>query len=129
MTKYQTVKVRIIFGKGLATLVEYIDSEGYLARTSVKTTELQNVALDNSTALVSQTSLDQGVPYGLPFEYKFKERVITAKSIGDELHKVGIWTAEDIQKNTKGTYEAILSAAALSLSDVLALAQENLKEK
>jgi hypothetical protein len=129
--KYDPAKtVTVVMRKGAATLVEYEDDGGLLRRSSVPSSAILSTADDGRNATVDIITLDQGIPYGIPFEHRIKNREVTAEKIAEELHKVGIWTAMDIVNNPRGVHEAILSSVGVTLSDILNLAQEFLnKEK
>jgi len=63
-----------------------------------------------------------GIPYGLPFEFKLPGMTVTSHEIEVALHNAGIWTAEDVLKNTKLVQGALLSLIRLTVSDVMSLA-------
>jgi hypothetical protein len=64
-----------------------------------------------------------GIEYGVPLSDLLKDRVISAQQVSDELHKNGIWTAEEIYSNPKVVQSAILSAAKPLLADVMQIAK------
>lgn len=79
---------------------------------------------DNSDQIkILQSDLDMGIEYGVPLSDLLKDRVISAQQVSDELHKNGIWTAEEIYSNPKVVQSAILSAAKPLLADVMQIAK------
>lgn len=127
MAKADLIQVRQVFRKKMATLIEYLE-EGVPVRVSVPSSCL--ITSKDGTLLISKENLDRGLPYGIPWKYKLKISEVTPESLELELHKAGIWTAEDVMKNPQAVKSALMSALRISMSDIQTIAKQNLyKEK
>ena len=87
-------KVKEIFHKGSASVVEWEDSAGYLHRTIIPTTEIVE---ENNEKFVED--VEEGPEYGTPWE-EFILTHIGPKGIADLLRRQGIWTLEDYAAST-----------------------------
>ena len=119
----ELVQIRVIFRKKMATLIEYME-DGVPYRISVQSS---SIISKEGSSYVPRELLDQGLPYGVPWSQKIVLSEITPESLEIELHKAGIWTAEDALKNSSTVQSALLSALRITLSDILKIAKENQK--
>lgn len=119
----EMVKIKPIFRKKMATLIEYIE-DGVPYRISVQSS---SIVTKDGDSYVSKHLLGQGLPYGVPWSLKLTLNQITPESLEIELHKAGIWTAEDALKNPSTVQSAILSALRITLSDIMRIAKESQK--
>lgn len=107
----------------MATLVEYAE-DGVPMRVSIKASSL--ITSKDGITFVSKDNLDTGLPYGVPWKYKLEISEVTPESVEIELHKAGIWTADDAIKNPSTVQSAIMSAFRTPLSDILKVAKQHL---
>lgn len=122
------MSVSVVFRKSSAILVEFTDPKGHTARRSIPANQVE--LYDNGTkAKVSNEVLEQGISYGIPFEYRLRSVTVTPVELADSFHLNGIWTSEDIVNNQKAVISSLLSAFKISLSDILALADEFSKKE
>jgi len=117
----ELVKIKPIFRKKMATLIEYVE-DGVPYRVSVQSSSIVTKEKDS---YVPRHLLDQGLPYGVPWSLKLNINMITPESLEIELHKAGIWTAEDALKNPSTVQSALLSALRINLGDLLRIAKES----
>lgn len=75
---------------------------------------------------VNEDDTNMGIPYGLPFADLLKDHVCEemAERIEVELHRAGIWTAQDALKNPAAVQGALLAAYAIDYSFILQLAKK-----
>jgi hypothetical protein len=128
MAKSNLIDVSIIFGKGSATLVEFTDPEGNPVRKSVPTESVIPYG-DDTRAKISLSDFELGISYGIPFEYRLREHTVTPMDVANALHRNGIWISEDILRNQQAVISSLMSAFGISLSDLLALANEFSKKE
>ena len=121
-------RVRIIFRKKDAILVQVSDEKGNLKRFVVPSVEIKLIPKEPNFAFVSEKAMERSIPYGIPWEYKLKDRIITSEELATSLRNNGLWTEEDIFKNPSLVQGALMSALKLSISEIIAIAKEY-KEK
>jgi hypothetical protein len=115
------INVEVISAKGKTTLVKYLDGD-FPRRVYIPTNKI-------SDGKVEEHFLAKGLPYGLPWE-KIKLPKITGEDFALELHRQGIWTAEDCYSNSQGKRDAIIHLySPLSLYLTEFLREEKLKSK
>jgi hypothetical protein len=75
---------------------------------------------------VGEDNLEMSIPHGFPFAEALKPHVCEgmAERIEAELHKVGIWTPADIQRNPGAAQGAVLSAYGVDYAILLQLAKQ-----
>ena len=126
MKKSDLIQVKEIFRKKLASLIEVIE-EGYPVRVSVTSSDL--VVAKDGTLWVSRDVFEEGLSYGVPWKYKLTVPQVTPEQIEKELHKAGIWTAEDAMSNTAVVQNALMSAFRMNLSEILRISKEDLRKE
>lgn len=112
----------VIFRKKSAILVEFVD-EGLVRRITCPSGSLE--VSEKGKVLLSPSDIEQGIMYGIPWEYKLQEVIVTPEKMAIELRRHGIWTAEDARKSPDGVKGAVLSMASLILSSVNQLVKES----
>jgi hypothetical protein len=117
------MRVKVIFRKKQAVLVEYQDSHNVPMRVSVQATKA-SMEQDGTHAEISDTALKQGIPYGIPWSAKIKSVTITGEDIEREMYKNGIWTLEDLQRNPQIVQGVILSATIDLSRSIAQIAKE-----
>ena len=68
--------------------------------------------------------LDLGIPWGIPWEDLLKEVTITPAQLAEALHNAGIWTAQDLQVNTRAAIGALQAVFQIDLAYLLTVARE-----
>lgn len=106
------VNVRLINAKGQSSLVEYVDGEirrrVYVPSISVKDGQ------------VSAEDLNRGIPYGYPLEEI--EFTVGGAGLAEALHKMNLWTIEDVLKSPQKLRSALQATIASQLSGILQIA-------
>jgi len=118
MEKIQGKKtlVKVIRQKDKSSLVEFI-TDGIITRKFVPTSEVINKS-------VSSEVIEQAIPYGYPFD-EIKITFDNQKLL-NELHNVGIWTAEDALKNQQKVWAALCATFADALPIILETSKKEL---
>ena len=106
-------RVVVIKQKGGSALVEY-SVGGVAARKFVPTVEILGDK-------VSQSVLDSGIPYGFPWEELSLQFDMEKFSV--EMHKVGLWTPQDVLASPQKVFSALRATLADNLSEILQVAQ------
>lgn len=112
--KPKMVEVRLISADAKTALVEF-DAENP-TRRMIPSSELQDDK-------VSSEVLDMGIEYGIPWE-KLLKFSITPRDFARELHRQGIWTAEDVMKNSGAVHGALQAVYGIELSTIYKIANE-----
>jgi len=118
MMKIQGEKtlVTVIRQKDKSSLVEFI-AAGILTRKFVPTKEVVD-------GFVSDEVLEQAIPYGYPFdEIKL---AFDSQKLVNEMHNVGVWTAEDALKNQQKVWAALCATFADALPIILETSKKEL---
>jgi len=116
------MKAKVIRSKNSAVLLERVSELGVTERVSIPDTGLE----PDSEGLieVDEETFDRGIPYGLPFESTVDSLDISSSEIANALHNVGLWTAEDLNKNPGMVQGALLSLMASTISQVGLMAKK-----
>jgi predicted flap endonuclease-1-like 5' DNA nuclease len=93
--KSNRTKVKEIFHKGSASIVEWVDEDNNINRVVVPSSE---VVMEKGEAYVEDVG--DGQPYGVDWETLIHTKM-GPKAIANLLHKNGIWTFEDYAQNTR----------------------------
>lgn len=88
-------KVRIIFNKGLSSVVEWEDGSGNIRRSIFPSAELIE---ENGEVFVEE--VEEGASFGVDWE-KFIHTQVGPKGIANLLRKHGIWTLQDYANNAR----------------------------
>lgn len=108
------INIKIIQYQGHSALVEWTEGKK-TKRATIPT----NVIQDEQ---VSKYQLNLGIPYGIPWsEIKLSA---SAQTLEDELHRVGIWTAEDALNNASAIVGALQATYAIDMSTIMAIAKQ-----
>ena len=114
------IDVKILQQSGHSVLVEYLE-KGKLKRATIPPDTIKE-------GQVSQYSLKLGIPYGLPWA-----ELITLKAsperLQEELHRIGIWTAEDALQNAQGVLGAIQATYGTDMSKIMAIAKKEVRKE
>lgn len=116
--------VRVIFRKKSAVLVEYMKGD-LPVRVSIPADKI-HISEDGKEGTVAETILKIGIPYGIPWgKFIPDARIdIPGERIEEELHKQGIWTAEDFKQNPGAAQSAVLSVAANIVRSIMQVVKE-----
>lgn len=112
--------IKVIRAKGDAVLVEWL-ANGRFFRGIVR----REAVVDGRCP---QDELDAAIPYGVPWAEIIGELNATPQQIEDELHRVGIWTAEEAHANPQAVLGAIQSAYGLGLAQLFTGLRKHQKE-
>jgi hypothetical protein len=107
------INVKIIQHQGHSALVEYIEG-GKTKRVTIPATAIKDEQ-------VSKYKLDMGIPYGVPWSQI--RLSASPEKLEQELHRVGIWTAEDALNNAQKVLGAIQATYTVDLSKIMAIAK------
>jgi hypothetical protein len=113
---------RLVTMRGDAGLVEVV-REGEILRC-ILPIEL----LANKDEGLSDTQLDMGIRYGVPFA-EFLQPTPTksfASLIEKSLHNAGVWTLEDLRTKPNQVIRVLQSVYGLELSSIIAATEEHL---
>jgi hypothetical protein len=91
----------VLEGRG-AVLVQWLEGNS-LRRGWIPTTAV------NDDFEVKDSVLKKAAPYGLPFEKFLPKFTITPTDLADSLHRYGVWTFDDVQKNPNQIAKALLA--------------------
>ena len=119
-TKIKLVKVRVVRVTGPSAVVEWA---GGLKRAVIPAAE---VISDELYATVPADVLDEGAPYGLPWERLVKMEA-TPEKLADELHRNGIWTMEDVESNPRAIMGALQTVYGVELSTLIQAAHKEVR--
>lgn len=95
------MKVKTLKIKGQAALVEWDD--GALRRGTVPAESLRNDQVDDDV-------LAMAIPHGEPWTLIIGDIEATPQAVEDELHKRGVWTAQDLLSKRGAARDAIATA-------------------
>lgn len=109
--------VTVITRKDNSTLVQYVEA-GVLTRRYVPTKKVDN-------NYVEKDVLEQGIPFGYP--WREMELKFDGMKFENEMHNVGLWTAQDVLKSPQKLWSALQATLADNLSTILELAKEDSK--
>lgn len=112
-------QVTIIRDENSLSLVEWTDENEVLQRNWVKVSSLRERS--GKTAIVDKP--EQGIPYGVDFDHLLTPSV-SSHDISRELHRRGLWTASDLQKNPQLIVGALQAAYAIDLAQIIAVARQ-----
>ena len=111
--RVRQVAVSTVRVTGEGALVEYAQ-KGKAKRVTIPASEVRG-------GKVAQDVLDAGIPYGLPWE-EVQLATITADELAANLRKAGIWTAEDLRRNTQKAVGVLQATYRLDLAALLRFA-------
>lgn len=109
--------VKPIRQKGDSVLVEYVES-GATKRKFIPSSQLID-------GLVSDEVLQQGIPYGYPWEEL--ELTFDSQKFANEMHQIDIWTVEDALRNPAKLWSALRATLAGNLTNILETASSEKK--
>jgi len=118
------IKARKIKRKGSAVLLEY-SQDGVLKRSIVSSKDIEGFKEVDSNIVIPENLLDQGIPYGIPWELMVMSYTITPLIVSEKLHSLGIWTYEDAISKPQLVMEAVFSCCTDLLAQVQRIAKEN----
>lgn len=104
-------EVTVVGNIGANSLVQYV-IDGALHRTIIPTEKVIE-------GMVDAEELKMGVEYGLPFSDFLKFDKISADAVEKSLHSNGIWTFDDLTKNTNQVIAALQAVLRLQLSEIV----------
>ena len=103
-------EVREVSSKGTSSLIEWVEEDGTVNRTTVPSSQLTK----GEDGLVYVNNPDGGAPYGEDWESLIRTKV-GPKGIASLLRKAGIWTYEDFLKNTPAVNSVFREACQLNM--------------
>lgn len=112
------ILVKTIKVKSSSALVEYV-SDGKVQRKYIPSDQISEIGA------VSDVVLEQGIPYGYPWE----EITVTFDSerFANELHNVNVWTIEDALKSPLKVWAALNATLADGINSILQTASHEKK--
>jgi hypothetical protein len=93
------VKGKVVRQEGDASLVEWMDKEGFYHRASVPRDVVKITKPGQVACSVDEDELLVGIPYGMPWEELIGEINVTPEMIANELRRSGIWTGQELLMN------------------------------
>jgi hypothetical protein len=108
------IDIKIIQHQGHSALVEWMEDKK-VKRATVPA----NVIKEEQ---VSKYQLDLGIPYGIPWS-QIKLRA-SASKLEEELHRVGIWTAEDALNNAPAIVGALQATYSVDMGIIMKIAKQ-----
>ena len=113
------INVKVIRSKGQVTLIEWDDTGRFRRSLVPREVVFEN---KNGRGLVTEESLEMGIPYGVNWEVRVKKSfVITGARVAEQLEVAGIWTKEDYEQNPSIVQQAVLGAAREILTELYAI--------
>jgi hypothetical protein len=109
--------MKLIKNDGNAALVEYVE-DGELKRKIIPRS-----AVDEN-GQIDRFELEVGIPYGIAWA-DYIQLDATPKDIERELHKAGIWTADDLRIKQQAAVGAIQTALGIHLGLLNIIVKEN----
>lgn len=106
-------RVNIILKKNQVALVEYRTDK--LKRVSVPVSVIQN-------GMVDLDILEMGIPYGENWTNLITLSA-TSLDLENELHEMGIWTAQQVIENPNRVLNALMAVYQIELSTILRIAK------
>ena len=103
------MKIKVVAETGKSSIVEYYD--GSTQRVVVPSSVIHGDTLDDA-------DLAAGVPYGVPWQ------AVTTPEIANELRRVGIWTAQDLDARPQLAITAIQRVIGQTLAVLRKAAQK-----
>lgn len=100
------VVVQCLEREGESALVQWLDGED-ARRCYVPADEIAD-------GKVAKSTLDEGTPYGVPWEDVLDTSKFTPQNLARQLRKAGIWTRQDVEKKPKAVERAVLRASEIS---------------
>src|SRR5688572_23512470 len=120
MTKIiQHVVCELVKQKGTSVLVQFV-SDGMIKRVFIPLDKFGD-------GHVPENVLQQGIPYGYPWEEIELTVTFDGQLFANELHNLGIWTADDLLKNPQGAWSALRATLADNVNNILSLASQEKK--
>ena len=113
------IDVKIIQQSGQSALVEYQET-GATKRVTIP-------ARDIYDGQVNKYNLNLGIPYGVRWSELIELKASSAR-LEENLHRIGIWTAEDALRDAQKVLGAIQATYQVDLSAILRIAKEARKE-
>lgn len=113
--------VKLIRRQNQAALVEWVDEDGRTQRCVIPAEMIQDGQAADDT-------LAAGTPYGLPWA----NLVTLSASPADveaELHRMNIWTGDDLRANTAGAVAALQRVYGVDLGQLLQAATRYEKDR
>lgn len=119
------VPVRLVKTENEAALVEWTGKDGAQRRVTVPRTAVTGAAKQR---LVEKDDLSMGIPYGIPVAQIIK-MAATPEGVESELHKRGLWTAEDIIGNIQSVYGALQAVYGVDAATLVNAARAYLNKR
>ena len=117
MADETSLEVQVVRKRGQSALVQWADAGGQLHRAYVPTG-----AIDED-GNVPESVLEMGIPHGIPWSEVLSPSA-TPESVEAELHRAGIWTAEDLRNNPQAAVGALQAAYGVDLAALNAAARK-----
>lgn len=107
--------IKIIQQQDQSALVEWLE-KGKSKRATIPVSAIRE-------GQVSSYNLKLGIPYGLPWS-EIIDLGATPEKLEQELHRVGIWTADDALQNANQVLGAIQATYSIDLGKIMAIAKQ-----
>lgn len=102
-------KVTVIRRKNRAVLVQWVNGDGKITRGSIPAEDLHD------RDMVDEETLEMAIPAYFPWA-ELIEITVTPQDIEDNLHRVGIWTLEDLIERPNAAVGAIQAAYKMDMA-------------
>lgn len=110
-------RVTIVRKNGGSALVEYLE-DGEPVRKYVPVDEIDDKH-------VSSDVLQQGIPYGYPWEEL--QISFDSQKFSHEMKQVGLWTVEDVLRNPQKLWSVLRATLADNIKDILTISSQEKK--
>jgi hypothetical protein len=116
------MKVKVITTRYQTALIEWIGDDG-IHRGTVP----EEVVNDD---IVRDDLLSLAIPYGMDWEFMLDGALgnVTPQVIANNLHRVGIWTLQDLRSRPQDAIGAIQAAYHLDFQTLLRLTEQHLRD-
>lgn len=116
--------VKLIKVQGQAAVVSFWDKSGMIQARIVSRDDVAGLRVGQA-GMISSSILDSGTEYGIDWEIFLGETgVITPTDIEQELRKRGIWTYEDINKNSPQVMAALNALSGRVFANLMSEARK-----
>ena len=116
--KASKIAVKILKTAKGSSLVKWTEKDGAMRMGYIPTETIEKDGAEGEV-------LEMAIPYGVPWEaLELPNLTVKGKEmLCSELHRLGIWTAEDLRKKTVAVLGAINNVSGLSLAALLNFAK------
>ena len=118
------VEVKVFKVQGQATIVTFRDKDGMVQARIISRDEVPGLRLGEA-GMISSRILESGTDYGIDWEVFLGDSgVIKPTDIEQEFRKRGLWTYEDINKNSPQVMAALNARSGRVLAQLMSEARK-----